>query len=66
MQACLQRSESQRCFIKDCILKTKFERQIQTLFYKVLSLISKDLFSNPISIFALCKQAPLALSMMFY
>jgi hypothetical protein len=33
------------------IIKTKFERIFQTLFYKVLFLISKNLFSNPSSIF---------------
>jgi hypothetical protein len=52
MQACLQRSESQKCFI--VFLKTKLKGKFQTLFYKGLFLTFKGFIFK--SQLALCKQ----------
>jgi hypothetical protein len=41
--------------VKDCILRTKFEREFETLFYKVLSLFKGFIFKPYL---ALCKQTP--------
>jgi hypothetical protein len=37
-----------------------FENGFQNIIYKIYSLILKGLIENPISIFALCKQSPIA------
>jgi hypothetical protein len=56
MQAYLPRKYFTKWFIlnKVCISKTMIENEFQDVI-KVLPLISKDYFSNHISIFALCK-----------
>jgi hypothetical protein len=65
MQACLQRYEASKLFIKIVFEKLRLRENLNYYFYKILISIFKEVFSSPMPII-LCKQHLHAMHIKFY